>query len=62
MNPQCVDKMLSNNTVLETRNQPLHDDSFIFENILGVYVQRMLEMNRFLYTGVNFNQNFGKNR
>ena len=49
--PQCVDKMLSKNTFLETRSQPLHDDLFILEKVLGVHVHRMFELSRCLYTG-----------
>ena len=34
----------------------LHDGLFIFEEVLGVHMQRMLEMSRCLYTGVKFKQ------
>ena len=37
--------------------QPLHDGLFTFEKVLRMHVQRMLEMSRCLYTGVNFKQN-----
>ena len=50
-------KRLSNNTFLETRIPPLHDGLLTFEKVLGMHVQRMFEMSRCLYTGVNFNQN-----
>ena len=58
MAPQCVHKILSNITFLETRIQPLHDGMFIVEKVLslemrdGVYDR--------LYTGGNFKQNFRK--
>ena len=45
--PQCVDKMLSNNTFFETRIQWLLDGLFFVEEGLGVNVQRMLKMSRF---------------
>ena len=41
--------MLSNNTFLETRIQPLLDDLMFFEKGIGVHVQRMLKMSR-VYT------------
>ena len=44
MAPQCVDKMLSNNTFLETRIQRLLDGLIFVENGLSVHVQRMLKM------------------
>ena len=47
--PQCVDKMLSNNTFLETRIQLLLNGLIFAENLLGVHVQRMLKMSR-VYT------------
>ena len=47
--PQCVDKMLSNNTFLETRIQRLLHGLIFVEKGLGVHVQRMLKMNR-VYT------------
>ena len=56
MTPQCVDKMLSNNTFLETRIQRLLDGLFFVEKGFGVHVQRMLKMSRGLYTGGNFKQ------
>ena len=40
--PQCVDKMLSNSTFLETRIQWLHDGLIFVEKGLGMHVQRML--------------------
>ena len=52
--------MLSCNTLLETRIQPLHDGVFIVEKVLGVLVQRMLEMSKCLYTCGNFKQNVEK--
>ena len=47
--PQCVDKMLSNNTFLETRIQRLLDGLIFVEKGLGVHVQYMLKMSR-VYT------------
>ena len=47
--PQCVDKMQSNNTFLETRIQRLLDGLFFVEKGFGLHVQRMLKMSR-LYT------------
>ena len=47
--PQCVDKMLSNNTFLETRIQQLLDGLIYVEKGLGGHVQRMLKMSR-VYT------------
>ena len=44
--------MLSNNAFLETRVQQLLDDL-----IVGVHVQLMLKMSRYLNTGGNFKQN-----
>ena len=44
--PQCVNKMLSNNTFLKTRIQRLHDGLIFVEKGLGVHVQRMLKMSR----------------
>ena len=58
--PQCFDKMLSNNTFLETRIQRLLDGLIFVEKRLGVHVQRMLKMSRGLYTGGNFKQNTWK--
>ena len=55
--PECYDKMLSNNTFLETSIQRLHDGLIFVEKGLGVHVQRMLKMSRGLYTGGNFKQN-----
>ena len=52
--------MLLCSTFLETRIQPLHDGVFIVEKVLGVLVQRMLEMSRCLYYGGNFKQNVEK--
>ena len=43
---QCVDKILSNNTFLETIIQRLLDGLFFVEKGLGVGVQRMLKMSR----------------
>ena len=46
--PKCVDKMLSNNTFLETRIQWLHVlDEFLFvKKGLCVHVQRLLKVSR----------------
>ena len=41
--PQCVDKLLSNNTFLENRIQRLLDGLIFFEKRLGVHAQRMLK-------------------
>ena len=49
--------MLQCYTFLKTRIQRLHGGVFIVEKVLGVLVQRMLEMSRCLYTGGNFKQN-----
>ena len=57
LTPQCVDKMLSNNTFLETRIQRLIGDLFFVEKGLGMQVQLMLKMSRGLYTGGNYKQN-----
>ena len=54
---QCIDKMLSNNTFLETRVQQLLDDLIFVEKGLGVHVQLMLKMSRVLNTSGNFKQN-----
>ena len=54
---QCVDKMLSNNTFLETIIQRLLDGLIFVKKGLGVHAQRMLKMSRGLYTGGNFKQN-----
>ena len=45
--PQCVDKMLSNNTFLETRIKWLLDGLIFVEKGLSMHVQRMLKMSRF---------------
>ena len=45
---------------MENRIQPLHDGLFTLEKALHMHVQRMLEMSRCLYTGVNFKQNVGE--
>ena len=58
--PQCVDKMLSNKTFLETRIQRLLHGLIFVEKGLGMHVQRMLKMGRGLYTGRNFKQNAWK--
>ena len=42
-----LDKMLSNNTFLETRVQGLLDGLVFVERSLGVHVQCVLKMNRF---------------
>ena len=47
--PQCVVKMLSNNTFLETRIQRLLHGLFFVEKGLGVQVHRMLKISR-VYT------------
>ena len=49
--------MLSNNTFLETRIQRLLHGLIFVKRGLGVHVQRMLNISRGLYTGVNFKQN-----
>ena len=49
--------MLSNNIFLETRIQRLLDGLIFVEKGLGVHVQRVLKMDRGLYTGGNFKQN-----
>ena len=60
--PQCVDKMLSNNTFWKTRIQRLFGGFIFVEKGLGVHIQRMLKMSRGSYTGGNFKQNtWGKN-
>ena len=51
--PQCVDKMLSNKIFLETRIQRLLDGFIFFEKGLGVHVQRMLKMKRYIKVGYN---------
>ena len=61
INPQCVDKMLSNYTFLETRIHRLLDGLFFVDKRLGVHVQRMLKMSRGLYTGGNFKPNTKEN-
>ena len=48
--------MLSNNTILETKIQRLHDGLLFVDKGLGVHVQRMLKLSRSLYTGGNFKQ------
>ena len=58
--PQCVDKMLSVNTFLETKIQWLLDGLIFVEKGLGVHVQRMLKMSRGLHTGGNLKQNTWK--
>ena len=58
--PQCVDKMLSNNTFLETRTQWLLDGLIFVEKGLDMQVQRTLKMSRGLYTGGYFKQNTWK--
>ena len=47
--PQCIDKMLSNNTFWETRIQRLLGGLIFVEKGLGVHAQRMLKMSR-VYT------------
>ena len=47
--PQCVDKMLLNNTFLETRIQRLLDGIIFVEKGLGVHVLCMLKISR-VYT------------
>ena len=54
MTSQFVGKMLSNNILLETIIQRLLDVLFFVEKGLGIHVQRILKMNRCLYTGGNF--------
>ena len=52
--------MLSNYAFLETRCHQLFDRLIIVEKGLGVHVQRLLQMNRGLYTGGNFKLNIWK--
>ena len=59
--PQCVDKMLSSYTFVETRIQRLLDGLIFVKIGLSVHVQHMLKMGRGLYTGRNFKQNTWKN-
>ena len=47
--PQCVEKILLNNTFLETRIQRLLYGLKFVEKELGVHVQRMLRI-RWVYT------------
>ena len=47
--PQCVDKMLSNNTFLEIQIQRLLDGLIFVEKGLSVHARRMLKMRR-VYT------------
>ena len=42
---------------METTVSSLNDAMFTFEKVLGMHVQRMLEISRSLYTGENFKQN-----
>ena len=51
LTPQCVDKMISNNTFLETRIQWLLDVLIFVEKGLGVHVhvQRMLKLVGFIH-------------
>ena len=51
---QCVDKVLSSQTFLETRFQPLLDGLIFVKKGLGVRVLRMLIRTKGLYTGENF--------
>ena len=62
--PKCVDKMLSNNTFLETRIQRLLDGFclFYFEKGLGVHVQRMLKMSGVYTLAEVFSKIFVKKR
>ena len=62
MTPQCVDKMLSNNTFLETRIQRLLDSLFFVEKGHGVHVQRMLKMSRVYTLSEILSKIFLKNR
>ena len=57
-----VDKILSNNTFLETRIQRLLGGFIFVEKGHGVHMQRMLKMSRGLYNGENFKQNIRKKR
>ena len=47
ISPQCVDIMLSNNTLSETRIKRLLHGLIFAEKGLGVHVQRVLKMSRF---------------
>ena len=60
--PQCVDKMLSNNTFLETRIKRLFDGLIFVAKGLGVHVQRMLKMSKGLYTAEFLSKILGKKR
>ena len=51
-----VDKMLSNNTILETTIQRLLHGLIFVKKGLGAHVKRMLKMSRGLYTGGNLKQ------
>ena len=62
MTPQGVDKMLSNNTFLETRIQGLLDGLFFVQKRLGVHVQRMLKMSKVYTLAENLSKIFAKKR
>ena len=59
--PQCVDKMLSNCTFLETRIQWLLDGFIFVEKGHGVHVQRMLKISRVYIMANTLSKIFGKN-
>ena len=59
--PQCVDKMLSNDTFSDTRIQRLLDGLIFVEKGLGVHVQHMLKMSRVYTLADYFNKIFVKN-
>ena len=52
--------MISKYIFLETGVHPLHDGLYAVQIVLGMHVQRMLEMDRCLDTGGNFKQNNAK--
>ena len=54
--------MLSNNTLLETRIQWLHDGLIFVEKGLGVHVQRMHKMSRGIILAEIFSKILGKKR
>ena len=58
--PQCVDKMLPNNTLFETRIQQLLDGLFFVEKGLGVHVQHILKMSRVYTLAEMLSKIFGK--
>ena len=59
--PQCIDKILSNNTFLETRIRRLFDGLIFVEKGLGGHVQRMLIIGRVCILVEILSKLFGKN-